>query len=97
MTTAITLASHNLGDLRIDSDAGMVQNGAFVNIAADVSGLDIKIGEIGVTASGTAGTTGIRRGGDDSNYNAILIWFNFKNWSNGCECSVRCCSTRGND
>src|SRR5690606_30392241 len=69
---AYLLASRNLADLRIDTDAGTGANGAFINIAADVSGLDIKIGEIGVTASGTAGTTGIRRGGDDNNYNAIL-------------------------
>ena len=73
------LASHNLADLRIDSDAGnSAKGGAFVNIAAQVSGLDIKIGEIGVTASGTAGTTGIRRGGDDKNYNAILSGLTLK-------------------
>ncbi|UUS65754.1 MULTISPECIES: DUF6160 family protein [unclassified Acinetobacter] len=72
------LASRNLADLRIDTDAGTGANGAFINIAADVSGLDIKIGEIGVTASGTAGTTGIRRGGDDNNYNAILSGLSLK-------------------
>jgi hypothetical protein len=75
---AYLLASRNLADLRIDTDAGTGANGAFINIAADVSGLDIKIGEIGVTASGTAGTTGIRRGGDDSNYNAILSGLSLK-------------------
>ncbi len=73
------LASHNLADLRIDSDAGTTaKGGAFINIAAQVSGLDIKIGEIGVTASGTAGTTDIRRGGNDSNYNAILSGLTLK-------------------
>ncbi|WP_180021449.1 DUF6160 family protein [Acinetobacter sp. YH16044] len=72
------LASRNLADLRIDTDAGTGANGAFINIAADVSGLDIKIGEIGVTASGTAGTTGIRRGGVDTNYNAILSGLSLK-------------------
>ena len=75
---AYLLASRNLADLRIDTDAGTGANGAFINIAADVSGLDIKIGEIGVTASGTAGTTGIRRGGDDTNYNAILSGLSLK-------------------
>ena len=75
---AYLLASRNLADLRIDTDAGTGANGAFINIAADVSGLDIKIGEIGVTASGTAGTTGIRRGGDDNNYNAILSGLSLK-------------------
>ena len=75
---AYLLASRNLADLRIDTDAGTGSNGAFINIAADVSGLDIKIGEIGVTASGTAGTTGIRRGGDDNNYNAILSGLSLK-------------------
>lgn len=75
---AYLLPSRNLADLRIDTDAGTGANGAFINIAADVSGLDIKIGEIGVTASGTAGTTGIRRGGDDNNYNAILSGLSLK-------------------
>ena len=75
---AYLLASRNLADLRIDTDAGTGANGAFINIAADVSGLDIKIGEIGVTASGTAGTTGIRRGGVDTNYNAILSGLSLK-------------------
>ncbi|MCL6239326.1 MULTISPECIES: DUF6160 family protein [Acinetobacter] len=79
---AYLLPSRNLADLRIDTDAGTGANGAFINIAADVSGLDIKIGEIGVTASGTAGTTGIRRGGKlegtDANYNAILSGLSLK-------------------
>ena len=75
---AYLLASRNLADLRIDTDAGTGANGAFINIAADVSGLDIKIGEIGVTASGTASTTSIRRGGVDTNYNAILSGLSLK-------------------
>ncbi len=46
------LTTRNLADLRIDSDAGdKAAGGAFINIAADVSGLDINIGEIGVTGS----------------------------------------------
>ncbi len=77
------LASRNLADLKIDSDAGAGSgNTAFINIAAQVSGLDINIGEIGVTASGTAGAGAnagtIRRGGDDSNYNAILSGLSLK-------------------
>ncbi|APX63639.1 DUF6160 family protein [Acinetobacter schindleri] len=71
------LTSKNLADIRIDSDAGTsATGGAFLNIAAEVSGLEIHIGEIGVTASNDkpgATATSIRRGGDlAGNYNAIL-------------------------
>ncbi|MBF4520632.1 pilus assembly protein FilA [Acinetobacter towneri] len=73
---AYLLASRNLADLVIDSDAGdTATGGAFINVAAQVSGLDIKIGEIGVSASNAmpvAGATSIRRGHSTSNYNAIL-------------------------
>lgn len=77
------LESRNLADLKIDSDAGAGGgNTAFINIAADVSGLDIKIGEIGVTASGVQGsastTSTLRRGGVDSNYNAIISGLSLK-------------------
>ncbi|WP_168391309.1 putative pilus system protein FilA [Acinetobacter indicus] len=77
------LDSRNLADLKIDSDAGAGGgNTAFINIAADVSGLDIKIGEIGVTASGVQGsassTSALRRGGDDNNYNAIISGLSLK-------------------
>ncbi len=84
---AYLLASRNLADLQIDSDAGTGANGAFINIAAQVSGLDINIGEIGVTASGVAGAGTnagtIRRGGKDDagagqNYNAILSGLSLK-------------------
>ncbi|MFZ0331915.1 MAG: DUF6160 family protein [Acinetobacter bohemicus] len=84
---AYLLASRNLADLQIDSDAGTGANGAFINIAAQVSGLDINIGEIGVTASGVAGAGAnagtIRRGGKDDagadqNYNAILSGLSLK-------------------
>lgn len=68
------LASHNLMDLKIDSDGSSA--GAFLNIAAQVSGLDIKIGEISVGASGAA-TTG-RRGVVDKSSNAILSGLNIK-------------------
>lgn len=88
--TTRMLATGNLADIRIDSDAGTGNTStgtgtAFLNIAAKVSGLDISIGEIGVTASaggntGTAGAsgTGIRRGGDATNYNAILSGLTLK-------------------
>ena len=80
---AYLLESGNLADLTIDSDAGAGGgNTAFINIAADVSGLDIKIGEIGVTASGVQGsastTSTLRRGGVDSNYNAIISGLSLK-------------------
>ncbi len=78
---AYLLTSRNLADLRIDSDAGTGAKGAFINIAADVSGLDIKIGEIGVAASNAvpgASATSIRRGASDTNYNAILSGLSLK-------------------
>lgn len=76
------LASHNLADLVIDSAAGDgVGNSAYINIAAAVSGLNIAIGEIGVTASNAApaaDATTIRRGGDDTNYNKVLSGLTIK-------------------
>lgn len=80
---AYLLASRNLADLTIDSDGGAGGgNTAFINIAAEVSGLDIKIGEIGVTASGKQGeastTSALRRGGTENNYNAILSGLELK-------------------
>lgn len=71
------LASHNLADLTIDTDAGTGTNGAFLNVAAAVSGLDIYIGEIGVSASSAAGST-VRRGNDATNYNKILSGLTIK-------------------
>ena len=46
------LTSHNLADVTIDTD-GNNGNGAFLNIGAEVSGLNIKVGSIGVAQSGT--------------------------------------------
>ena len=71
--TAALLPSHNLADIVIDTEAGAGGgNTAFLNVAAEVSGLNIAIGEIGVSASNAVGTT-VRRGADDTNnYNAIL-------------------------
>ena len=71
------LASHNLADLTIDTDKGTGANGAFLNVAAAVSGLDIYIGEIGVSGSNAASTT-VRRGNDTTNYNAILSGLTIK-------------------
>ncbi|NNG75551.1 pilus assembly protein FilA [Acinetobacter sp. ANC 4277] len=72
------LGSRNLADLQIDSDAG--GGNPFINIAAQVSGLDIHIGEIGVVASGdvpAADATTIRRGGQGTE-NAILTGLSVK-------------------
>lgn len=71
---AALLPSHNLADIVIDTDAGAGGgNTAFLNVAAKVSGLNIAIGEIGVSASNAVGTgPGIRRGNDNTNYNKIL-------------------------
>ena len=78
------LPSHNLADIVIDTDAGSATPGAgnkaFLNVAAKVSGLNIAIGEIGVSASGVvpATPTSIRRGNDAANYNAILSGLTIK-------------------
>lgn len=72
LDTSRALASHNLADLVIDTDKGTGTNGAFLNVAAAVSGLDIYVGEIGVSGSNAESTTSVRRGNDDANYNAIL-------------------------
>ncbi|MFC6168942.1 putative pilus system protein FilA [Acinetobacter terrestris] len=75
---AYLLPSRNLADLQIDSDAG--GGNPFINIAAQVSGLDIHIGEIGVVASGdvpAAGAATIRRGGQGTE-NAILTGLSVK-------------------
>ncbi|MEJ5038537.1 DUF6160 family protein [Acinetobacter johnsonii] len=77
---AYLLPSRNLADLQIDTDAN--GGNAFINIAAQVSGLDIKIGQIGVVASGdlpAAGATSIRRGGSStSTVNPILSGLSLK-------------------
>ncbi|ENU22792.1 hypothetical protein F993_02697 [Acinetobacter proteolyticus] len=57
------LPSHNLADLTIDTDAGdSTTGGAFLNVAAKVSGLNISLGKIEVAASGTPSATSIQRG-----------------------------------
>jgi hypothetical protein len=73
------LRSGNLADLQIDADGSA--DGAFLNIAAQVSGLEIHIGEIGVAASNAApavGATNIQRGASTTNYNAILSGLSIK-------------------
>ena len=75
---AYLLPSRNLADLQIDTDAN--GGNAFINIAAQVSGLDIKIGQIGVVASAdvpTTGATSIRRGGTGT-VNPILSGLSLK-------------------
>ena len=71
------LSTGNLMDLKIDSDAGTdATGGAFLNIAAAVSGLVIDIGEISVAKSGAPTTSGsIRRGVVANSENAILTPF----------------------
>ena len=70
---AALLPSHNLADIVIDTEAGAGGGDtAFLNVAAKVSGLNIAIGEIGVSASKAVGTgPGIRRGATDSAYNSV--------------------------
>ena len=75
---AYLLASRNLMDLKIDSDGNA--GDPFINIAAEVSGLDINIGKIGVQASADepgAGATSIRRGGTGA-VNDILSGLSLK-------------------
>lgn len=65
LDTTRTLTTHNLADLTIDTDAGTTANGgAFLNVAAEVSGLDIKLGAIEIAASNgnTAPASGVQRG-----------------------------------
>ena len=70
LDTTRILSTGNLADLTIDTDAGTAAGGgAFLNIAAKVSGLDIKLGAIEIAAAnggntGTAGTVAntIQRG-----------------------------------
>lgn len=75
---AYLLPSRNLADLQIDSDAG--GGNPFINIAAQVSGLDINIGEVGVVGSAAvpaANAATIRRGGTGTE-NAILTGLSIK-------------------
>ena len=73
------LASRNLADLVIDTDGGTgTGNTAFLNIAAKVSGLNINIGEIGVSGSNAYNANAVRLGSDNSNYNQILTGLTLK-------------------
>ncbi|OAL76173.1 hypothetical protein AY606_12690 [Acinetobacter sp. SFB] len=66
------LSTQNLMDLRIDSSGST--DGAYINIAAAVSGLEINVGAIGVGASGIATDTG-RRGVVANSVKQILTPF----------------------
>ncbi len=52
----------NLLDLAIDTDAGTASGGAFLNVVASVSGMDISVGSIGVGASGVKTADSVVRG-----------------------------------
>lgn len=68
-----------LAQLDIDSDAGTAADGgAFLNIAAKVSGLDIAIGKIGVAKSNAKQTSGAVRGIETGTNNVILSGLNLK-------------------
>ena len=63
--TSALLPSHNFADLTIDTDGGAAGGGAAVlNIGAQVSGLNIYVGKIGVAKSNAAQATGAVRGID---------------------------------
>lgn len=69
-----TDTTKNLVDLVIDSDAGTAdKGGAFLNVAANVTGMKIAVGPIGVAASGT--TSGVVRG-TTGTVNEILTGLN---------------------
>lgn len=70
--TAALLPSHNFADITIDSDAGTGTNGAFLNIGAKVSGLNIYVGKIGVAKSNGTGATGATRGIIAGSNNTII-------------------------
>lgn len=69
---ASLLTSHNFADLTIDSDAGTGANGAFLNIGAEVSGLNIYVGKIGVAKSNAAQANGTVRGIEAGSNNTII-------------------------
>ncbi|MNT06830.1 hypothetical protein D3C72_1415120 [compost metagenome] len=52
----------NLLDLKIDSVGASGNNGAFLNVAANVGAVDVSVGSIGVGTSGTLNTTTAVRG-----------------------------------
>lgn len=53
----------NLLDLAIDTDAGTAdKGGAFLNVAASISGMNISVGSVGVGASGVKVTDSVVRG-----------------------------------
>ena len=67
-----------LAKLTIDSDAGTGANGAFLNIGAEVSGLDIAIGKIGVAKSNAVQASGAQRGIVTGSSNTIITGLTLK-------------------
>lgn len=67
-----TDTTKNLIDLVIDSDAGTGANGAFLNVAANVTGLKAEIGSIGVAKSNAKVAGSVVRGVVDGSINEIL-------------------------
>ena len=67
-----------LAKLIIDSDAGTGTNGAFLNIGAEVSGLDIAIGNIGVAKSNAPQASGTQRGIVAGSNNTIITGLTLK-------------------
>ena len=67
-----------LAKLIIDSDAGTGTSGAFLNIGAEVSGLDIAIGNIGVAKSNAVQASGTQRGIVAGSNNTIITGLTLK-------------------
>lgn len=67
-----TDATKNLVDLVIDTDAGTGANGAFLNVAANVTGLKAEIGSIGVAKSNAKTAGSVVRGVAAGGINEIL-------------------------
>lgn len=67
-----------LAKLIIDSDAGTGTNGAFLNIGAQISGLDIAIGNIGVAKSNAVQASGTQRGIVTGSNNTIITGLTLK-------------------
>jgi hypothetical protein len=70
ITITQTDPNANLVELVIDSDAGTGANGAFLNVAANLGGVQLDIGSIGVGKSGTK--AGVVRGVTAGSVNEIL-------------------------
>lgn len=67
-----TDTSKNLLDLAIDTDGGTGADGAFLNVAANITGLKVEVGSIGVAKSNTKDANSLVRGVVDGGTNEIL-------------------------